>query len=140
MELSLDPRLKEDSYMIGCFDCSVLLLMKNSLFPWFVLVPFSNETEFHKLSQELQLKILNQINLVSRFIEDNNKIDKINIGAIGNVVSQLHVHIIGRSRDDICWPDVAWGVKEFKQYKPDQVKQIKENLLASFQDLLHVDE
>ena len=124
--------------MLGSFDSSHLLLMRNALFPWFVLVPFTNEIEFHKLGQEMQLEVLFQINLVSKFIEDNNKTDKINIGAIGNIVSQMHVHIIGRSKDDICWPGVVWGTTEFKSYKPGQVEEIKDKLIVSLQGKFQV--
>ena len=102
------------------------------MFPWYVLVPDTKEIELHNLSADLQSIVLKQINLVSKFIEENNKIDKINIGAIGNIVPQLHIHIIGRSIDDICWPDVVWGTKEFRQYQPGKVEEIKENISILF--------
>jgi len=112
--------------------------MRNSLFPWFVVVPDTSEIEFYKLESDLQTKVLNQINLVSRFIEQAYSTDKINIASIGNIVSQLHVHIVGRYKSDICWPGVVWGVKEFKQYEPDQIKQIKNKLLVTFEGQFQV--
>lgn len=130
----LDPELRKDTYQLGNLNGSRLLLMRNALFPWFVLVPDTNEVEFHNLSWKMQKKVLKQVNLVSHFIEENNKIDKINIGAIGNVVSQMHVHIIGRSRGDASWPDVVWGIKNFKQYEPDQVEEIKNKIRYYFKD------
>ena len=132
MDISLDPRLEKDSHLLGYFDSSALLLMRNALFPWFVLVPQSSEIEFYKLGPAIQTKLLDQINLVSHFIVDNYSIDKINLGSIGNVVLQLHVHIVGRSQTDVCWPGVVWGVKQFKPYKPGQVKEITQKLVESF--------
>jgi diadenosine tetraphosphate (Ap4A) HIT family hydrolase len=140
LNIDLDDRLKKDSILLGCSDCSYLLLMRNSVFPWFVLVPDTKEIELHRLSSELQLRLLKQINLVSKYIEDNYKTDKINIGLIGNIVSQMHVHIIGRNRDDICWPGVAWGVSEFKQYEPMQIEGIKENIKITFKDVFTINE
>jgi len=122
----LDPKLKNDCYMLGTIDGSYLLLMKNAMFPWYVLVPDTDEIELHNLSAQLQSKVLRQINFVSKFIEGNNRTDKINIGAIGNIVPQLHIHIIGRSIDDICWPGVVWGTKEFREYQPGKFEEIKE--------------
>jgi diadenosine tetraphosphate (Ap4A) HIT family hydrolase len=139
LDIPLDPRLEKDCHFMGEFDSSsVLLLMRNSLFPWFVLVPRTKEIEFYKLEPELQTKVLEQINLLSQFIEDNFSIDKLNIGSIGNIVSQLHIHVVGRRRDDVRWPDVVWGVKEFKVYEPGQLSDIKKKLDISFQRLFRV--
>lgn len=125
----LDPRLKQDSHHLGWLGATDLLLMRNSLFPWFVLVPKTDEIEFYKLDSELQTLILRQLNLMSEFVENSYQIDKMNIGLIGNIVSQLHVHIIGRNRKDICWPGVVWGVKAFESYQPGQVEEIVEKLI-----------
>lgn len=137
-EFALDHRLAEDSHLLGYFDSSILLLMQNALFPWFVLVPYSREIEFYMLDLELQINLLQQINMMSKFIEDNYPIDKINIASIGNIVSQLHVHIIGRSRSDACWPNVVWGAKEFEPYQPEQVAQIKQKLADAFSERFRV--
>jgi len=134
----VNEKLLEDCYLLGRFDDSILLLMRNALFPWFVLVPQSNEIEFYKLEHDLQAKLIEQVNYISAFIEDNYSIDKINIASIGNVVSQLHVHIIGRSKDDACWPGVVWGTKEFKPYEAGQVKQIKGKLAEAFQGIFYM--
>jgi diadenosine tetraphosphate (Ap4A) HIT family hydrolase len=131
-DFSLDPVLKKDCHLLGDLDSSVLLLMRNALFPWFVLVPRTSEIEFYRLDRESQVKVVNQINLVSRFIEETFQIDKLNIASIGNIVSQLHVHVVGRSRNDICWPGVVWGVQEFRPYESDQVAQIEDKLAATF--------
>ena len=130
----LDPRLREDSHLLGWLDTTQLLLMRNALFPWFVLVPETDEIEFYKLDPKSQAQLLDQINLLSEFIESNYPIDKMNIGLIGNIVSQLHVHLVGRNRQDICWPNVVWGVKEFKPYQPGEVEKTLDKLVLALQD------
>jgi len=126
--ITLNPNLKKDSYLLGHIDNSAILLMRNALFPWFVIVPDTEEIEFYKLHINQQIEILHQITAVSRFIEENNQIDKMNIATIGNFVSQLHIHIVGRNKLDECWPGVVWGSKAFEAYEMTQVKLIKEKL------------
>ncbi|HXK57102.1 MAG: HIT domain-containing protein [Gammaproteobacteria bacterium] len=127
--IGLDTRLKQDSHLLGWLGSTDLLLMRNALFPWFVLVPETDEIEFYKLDSRIQMQLLTQINLISEFIESNFQIDKLNIGLIGNVVPQLHVHVVGRRREDICWPGVVWGVKESIPYAAGQVEKIVTQLL-----------
>lgn len=127
-QLKIDSRLQADSHQLGKLGSSSLLLMRNSLFPWFVLVPETEETEFYRLELTIQHTILSQINLVARFIENNYSIDKMNIATIGNIVSQMHMHIVGRTKKDICWPGVVWGVQEQQEYEPAQLTEIKQKL------------
>ena len=136
--MQVNEKLLEDCYLLGRIDDSILLLMRNALFPWFILVPQSNEIEFYKLAHDLQAKVIEHVNYISEFIEDNYSIDKINIASIGNVVSQLHVHIVGRNKEDPCWPDVVWGTREFMPYEADQIYHIKEKLAETFQGILHM--
>jgi diadenosine tetraphosphate (Ap4A) HIT family hydrolase len=128
MNITLDARLKADTYPLGEFDGSLLLLSKNALFPWFVLVPETQEIEFHKLSTAQQSRTQQQINAVAQFIETRFSPDKINIATIGNIVSQLHIHIIGRNKNDVCWPGVVWGTPHFKDYEAQEVGLIKNQL------------
>ncbi len=127
-DIILDSRLKADGHLLGWLGATHVLLMRNALFPWIVLVPDTDEIEFYKLDAGFQMRIMSQVNLISEFIHSNFEIDKINIGLIGNVVPQLHVHVVGRNRKDICWPDVVWGVKPFSPYEPEHVEQIKDKL------------
>ena len=124
----LDSRLANDCHILGKLDLSLLLLMNNSLLPWFILVPETSETEITDLSQKDQNTLLNEINLISNFVKGNFDISKLNTAAIGNIVSQCHVHIVGRSQSDYCWPNVVWGTKEKTPYTNKQVLQIKEAL------------
>ena len=70
---------------------------------------------------------------MSRFVEKNFSTDKLNIACIGNVVSQLHIHIVGRRKNDICWPGVVWGLKESKEYSAEEVNRIRGKLIESIQ-------
>ncbi len=131
MTFYIDERLAADSYRLGGFDDCQLLLSRNALFPWFILVPATRETEFHKLNPAQQAKIQQYINAVAQFIEEYFSTDKINIASIGNIVSQLHIHIIGRKHNDACWPGVAWGATHFSDYKTGDVIIIKNQLVNS---------
>ncbi|MCB1763369.1 MAG: HIT family protein [Gammaproteobacteria bacterium] len=131
LNFRLHPRLKEDSHPLGWLDRSYLLLSRNALFPWFILVPETKETEFHELEPIVQAELLDQINLLARFVATEYPIDKMNIGMIGNIVSQLHVHLVGRNHRDSCWPGVVWGYDGFKPYPPDEVERTVDRLIAA---------
>jgi diadenosine tetraphosphate (Ap4A) HIT family hydrolase len=123
-DFTLDPRLANDCLVLGKLNTSLVLLMDNSLVPWFILVPQTSETELTDLSTSDQVSLLEEINLVSAFIKDHNEITKLNIAAIGNIVSQLHIHIVGRDPSDYCWPNVVWGTEERRAYTVERVKEI----------------
>jgi len=86
MNHTLDERLNNDTIQLGRFDDSLLLLSKNALFPWLILVPDTTETEYHRLSDAQQIKTQQHINAIARFIEAHFAADKINIATIGNIV------------------------------------------------------
>ena len=119
-DFQLDDRLANDSIPLGELDLCLLLLMKNALVPWFILVPKVAEQELFQLSQDQQLTLLDEVNLISRFI--------------GNIVQQLHVHIVGRKKDDFCWPGVVWGAKQRQDYAPAQIDRLKTLLFQQLQD------
>ena len=121
----LNKQLQKDSHLIGRLDKSYILLMKNSLVPWIVIVPEVNETEFYEIENREQQKLLQQINIMSRFLSADFKTDKINVATIGNVVKQMHIHIVGRFENDYCWPGVVWGAKEMTAYADNEVERIK---------------
>lgn len=135
MDITLDPRLAGSTHQLGTFGDCFLLLSKNALFPWFILVPITQEIEFHKLDTQQQAKIQQHINAVAQFIEEHFSTEKINIASIGNIVSQLHIHIIGRNHNDACWPGVVWGTTEFKAYEEDEVSSIKTKLVDTLKGI-----
>jgi len=131
----LDARLENDCHLLGRLSVSQLLLMNNAMVPWFILVPDTDEIEYYKLSDELQLALNAEINWLSEFIAAEYHPDKINVASIGNVVKQLHVHIVGRAENDYCWPGVVWGVKVDKPYDIAAVEHIKNQLVTRLDGL-----
>lgn len=125
---TLDERLQRDCYAMGQWHNSLLLLMDNALLPWLILVPDTKEIEFYRLPGEQQLDILQKINRLSEILIQHFEAKKLNIASIGNIVSQMHIHVIGRSPEDHCWPSVAWGNPERKPYTQDQLIRVANNL------------
>ncbi len=130
-DFQLDERLQNDCILLQECNEYLLLLMNNSLVPWFILVPKTTVKELYELPAPLRQIVESKIDLFSRFILQQFEMSKINVAAIGNVVSQLHIHVIGRSPSDFCWPDVVWGRPERKPYKPNEIEQIKQRVCES---------
>ena len=107
---SLDPRLEADTRPVGDLALSSVLLLDDARFPWLVLVPrCAGATEVTDLSEDDAVALMQEIRLAARVMQDLAKPDKINVGALGNVVPQLHVHVVGRFRSDPVWPGPVWG-------------------------------
>ncbi|MET0044996.1 MAG: HIT family protein, partial [Candidatus Thiodiazotropha sp. 6PLUC3] len=132
----LDPRLATDCYLLAELELSQLLLMNNALLPWFILVPRVSCHELHQLSSEQQLILLQETNLLSHFVETNYETDKLNIAAIGNIVRQMHIHIIGRTTNDPWWPGVVWGTSQRQAYDQSQLDEIIRKLEEQLPDTL----
>ena len=129
-EFSIDERLLNDCHVLAETDGLSFLLHGNAEVAWFVIVPHVDQTEFYQLDVDLQHRLCKQIELLSRFIKLNFISDKINVATIGNVVSQMHIHVIGRREDDLYWPDVVWGRDFNKTYDAERVVLIGEQLNA----------
>jgi len=125
---TLDDRLSHDCHWLADLSLSRLLLMNNALLPWFILVPKVDVVELHELSTEQQQQLLAEINLISRFLQQTFTPDKLNVAAIGNIVRQLHIHIVGRSTHDICWPGVVWGVEQREAYVQTRLDSLSRQL------------
>ncbi len=108
----LHSRLADDCHLLGEIDGSRLLLHRNAMLPWFILVPATHHTELHELEMTFYQQIMTTVHSLSGFVKQQFEADKINIATIGNQVPQLHIHIIGRHRDDPYWPGVVWGQPE----------------------------
>jgi len=126
---------------MGRFPLSHLLLMKDSNYPWFILVPDSdNITEIHQLSDKDQQQLIAESSILSRIIEQKFKADKINIAALGNLVPQLHLHHIVRYTTDAAWPAPVWGKLPAKPYNDEEMQQVitllKTGLSTDFKYLL----
>ena len=125
----LDPRLAADCHRLGELGDAELLLMDNAHFPWLILVPHSSQSELYELDFGQQEALLTSINVLSDFIKQQFSSDKLNIATIGNIVSQLHIHIIGRRHDDPCWPGVVWGTSHRIPYIASDVQLINTALI-----------
>ncbi|SJM94404.1 Histidine triad (HIT) protein [Crenothrix polyspora] len=96
--------------MIGRFDLCQLLLMNDSQYPWFILVPeVADISEIYQLSKSQRSQLSEESSELAKILADGYKADKMNIAAIGNIVPQLHIHHIVRYQSDIAWPAPVWG-------------------------------
>lgn len=106
----LHDRLAADSLPAVDLPLCQLRLMNNRVWPWLLLVPrVVGATELHDLSLADQTRLMAEIAAASQAVAALFAIDKVNVGALGNIVSQLHIHVIGRRRDDPAWPGPVWG-------------------------------
>jgi diadenosine tetraphosphate (Ap4A) HIT family hydrolase len=122
----LDARLVADSHPLGRLALSHLLLMNDRRYPWLILVPERpGIREIFELGDAERSQLLDEIVLLSRFVSDSFPVDKINIGALGNVVPQLHVHVVGRRAGDFAWPKPVWGLGEAVHYDTDGVERFR---------------
>ena len=109
----LDPRLAGDTHRVGDLELSRVLLMDDARFAWLILVPRRTRLrELTDLDEPAQRLLLAEINRCARVLQALFAPDKLNIAALGNVVAQLHVHVIARRADDAAWPRPVWGFGE----------------------------
>ena len=107
---SLHPQLANDTTPVGDLALSRVLALNDADYPWLILVPRrAGISEIADLGAEAA-RLMAEIAQVSRVLKDATRCDKINVAAIGNVVPQLHVHIVARREDDPLWPKPVWGV------------------------------
>ena len=126
---ALDQRLQQDTLVIGDFPLCRLLLSNDSNYPWFILVPRINGiSEVFHLDVADQQKLWEETTGLAPLLNDGLGADKMNIGALGNVVSQLHVHVIVRKRDDAAWPAPVWGKHPARPYTEEQVVALRARL------------
>ena len=121
----LHPKLASGSFAVADLTLSELRLINDRRFVWLILVPKREGlTELHRLSESEQQQLLSESSRVSQVIEACLPVDKLNVGALGNVVPQFHWHIVGRRRDDPCWPGPVWGCGEAQPYPRGQQQQL----------------
>ncbi len=126
--------LRAECHVLGRLPfCHVLLLNKAEV-PWFILVPETSHIELCDLSAAEQLLLQDEINRLSRFVRAHFEISKLNVAAIGNIVSQLHIHVIGRHPKDPWWPQVAWGQRSEGGYAAARVAEVAKWLVTALGD------
>mgnify|MGYP001175949004 CR=1 len=117
----LDARLAADSLFVADGPLSQVRLMDDARWPWLVLVPrVEGASEWIDLDGNQQRLLLAEVNLVSRLLREEAGVDKLNLGALGNIVRQLHVHLVGRHEGDAAWPGPVWGSGPMQRFGPDQ--------------------
>lgn len=126
---ALDPRLQQDTLPIGDFPLCRLLLSNDSNYPWFILVPRREDiSELFQLDDADQQRLWKETTALAETLKDSFDADKLNVATLGNVVSQLHMHVIVRKRDDAAWPAPVWGKHPAKPYNEEQVTAIRARL------------
>lgn len=122
---TLHPRLEGDTVNLGDLPLCRVLIIKDANYAWLLLVPRRAEVnEITDLNEVEQAQLMTEITRVSRALKDVTGCDKLNIAALGNIVPQLHVHIIARRKTDPAWPKPVWGQAEPLPYDPVELDKI----------------
>jgi diadenosine tetraphosphate (Ap4A) HIT family hydrolase len=125
----LDPRLARDCLEVASLPLCKVLLMNDIQYPWFILVPQRADIrEVFELEEGEQTQLWLESRQLSQVLMEQFIGDKLNIAALGNVVSQLHVHHVVRYTDDVAWPHPVWGRHAAKPYSPDQASRVIEQV------------
>jgi diadenosine tetraphosphate (Ap4A) HIT family hydrolase len=133
MEWSLHPKLSELTTTVGDLPLSRVLLENDSNYPWLILVPrMAGVSEIIDLDPNEQVQLLGEIDAASRALKAVATFDKLNVAAIGNMVKQLHVHVLGRSTTDPTWPKPVWGLAPPVPYQPAARDKLVEALRREF--------
>jgi diadenosine tetraphosphate (Ap4A) HIT family hydrolase len=120
---SLHSQLAADTVPVCDLALSRLLTMNDANFPWLILVPRRvGVSEIIDLGDE-QAVLMNELALVSRALKDETRCDKLNVAAIGNMVPQLHIHVVARRKEDAAWPKPVWGAVPRRAYEADAMER-----------------
>ncbi|BDX06814.1 HIT domain-containing protein [Planctobacterium marinum] len=132
---TLHKQLQQDCIFVCDLPLCRVLLMNESRYPWFILVPKVNGlTELMQLSDSDARQYWYESALMQRFLQTELNAHKINVAALGNVVPQLHIHHIARFRDDEAWPAPVWGKFSANAYGETQISQ----LISSFNEFKEI--
>ncbi len=119
---ALHPQLADDTHPLTTLTLCELRLMDDANYPWLVLVPrIAGAREMIDLDANQRRQLTDEIDIAARLLRDAFRPYKLNIAALGNMVEQLHVHVIGREQDDPAWPAPVWGRVAARPYTPEQL-------------------
>ena len=128
-DFELDPRLQADTQHIAALPLCEVLLMKDARFPWLILVPrIRGCVEIPDLPERERELLWQEINQVAKVLREVTPCDKLNIGALGNIVRQLHVHIVARKEGDAAWPGPVWGSGAARTYATNELSSLAQCL------------
>ena len=138
MTFELHPRLQQDCIEVGRFDLCRLLMMNDSQFPWFILVPEKpGLEEIYQLDKADRALLIEESCALASTLAALYRADKMNIAAIGNLVPQLHIHHVARYQTDKAWPAPIWGKFEAIPYSAEEkstvLKRIKFHFAGALQ-------
>lgn len=128
----LDNRIENDSFFMQEIKNFQIRLMNVQEFFWIVLIPIKpNLIELSDLEVDERNELLNFAIDLGNYIKSDQNFDKVNIGMLGNVVAQLHLHIVLRNKDDPAWPGPVWGWKSTSNID-EETKQIRSKLIVQY--------
>lgn len=129
-KFTLNERIDKDSFFIANLSLCEVRLIDNKNYLWFLLVPkIANIVHITDLSQQQQLTLMQEIDQVSKYLQKKYQPDRLNIAALGNIVSQMHWHIIVRYNTDKAWPNPVWGAEALPYAQQDA-----QNIIQDFQN------
>lgn len=127
MEFVLNERLAAGGFEVARKSGCRILLKNEANFPWFIIVPEVPEgiEDLHQLDEERFAEVMAVVREVSSFVSDHFKPEKLNVACIGNMVRQMHIHVVGRFTDDPAWPGVVWACEVKRKYGEGEADAIK---------------
>ena len=131
----LHPKLFSDTIVVGDFPLCRLLLMNDSNYPWFILVPVRVDVkEIFEMAKADQLQLLRESSHLSETMYRVFQADKMNVAALGNMVPQLHIHHVARYKTDPAWPKPVWGMHEPIPYTNRALRETCANMVDHLED------
>ena len=129
MTFQLHPQLANDGIIIGVFDISLLLMINDAAYPWFVLVPqIVDIKDAHQMNEAQHIQVLRESRALSVSLMEAFSGEKLNIAALGNMVPQLHIHYIVRTKTNAAWPAPIWGFQDLSPMSAKEVTERKDGL------------
>lgn len=132
-EFPLDPRLSAATHFVASLELCDVLLMNDTRFVWLILVPrIEGAVEIFHLDEAQKAQLSAEIDKISGMVLELTSCEKLNVGALGNIVRQLHIHVVAREISDAAWPGPVWGVGTAEPYsgeaKNEFLKKLKSRL------------
>ena len=126
MDFMLNERLAAGGFEVARMHGCRILLKNEVHFPWFIVVPEvpQGTEDLHQLEEETFAEVMLAVRKVSRFVEAHFSPEKLNVASIGNIVRQMHIHVVGRSTDDSAWPGVVWAFERKRKYGEGEAEEI----------------
>ena len=137
-DFSLDPRLAADTITLVDWPLCRVLLMNDARFPWLILVPRRPDiSDIDQLDTDDQAALWRETARAMGALREATTAHKINVGALGNIVRQLHVHVVARRTDDAAWPGPVWGAGTARPFTASEQAALRARLAPALQTAAH---